>query len=76
VLLAQIPEGELDLACCILMNASRDTDAAGLGQAFEAGGDIDAVAKDVAVLDDDVPLMDPDAKLDAAFSRQRSVAFG
>jgi hypothetical protein len=36
----------------------------GLGQAFEAGGDVDAVAKDVVLLDDDVTLMDADAKLD------------
>ena len=38
----------------------------GSARAFEPGRDIDAVAKDVAVLDDDVADIDADAQLDAA----------
>jgi len=53
-----------------------DADPARLGQPFEAGGDIDAVAKDVAVLDDDVAHIDADAKLDAAVGRHAGVAPG
>src|SRR5215472_15132085 len=44
----------------ILLNAGRDADAARLGQSFEPGGDIDAVPKDVAILDDDVAHVDAD----------------
>ncbi len=42
-----------------------NADAAGLGERFQARRDIDAVAKDVAVLDDDVAEIDADAKPDA-----------
>jgi hypothetical protein len=41
----------------------------GSGQRFEARGDVDAVAENVAVLDDDVALMDADAKFDALGGR-------
>ena len=47
-----------------LLNPRRDADAAGLGQRFEAGGDIDAVTEDVAVLDDDIANVHADAELD------------
>jgi hypothetical protein len=76
LLLAQIAEGEVELAGGVLAYPRRDADATRFGQPFEAGRDVDAVTKDVATLDDDVALMDPDAELDAAFWRQRSVAFG
>src|SRR5215470_14848608 len=53
-----------------------DADPARLGQPLEAGGDIDAVAKDVAVLDDDVAHVDPDTKLDAVVGSCAGVALG
>ena len=37
----------------------------GLGQAFEPGGDVDAVTKDVPIVDDNVTHIDTDAELDA-----------
>ena len=46
----------------------RDADAAGLGQRFEPGGDVDPVAEDVVVVDDDVAEIDADAPLDAPVS--------
>src|SRR5262249_6866177 len=60
----------------VLLNPGRDADAAGFGQAFEAGGDVDAVAEDVAVLDDDVALMDAGAEFHAPLRRKRRTAFG
>src|SRR5208337_3249637 len=49
-------------------------DRARLGDAFEAGGDIDAVAHQVAVgFLDDVAEMDADAKLDAPLGRKAGV---
>src|SRR5216683_591545 len=47
-----------------------------LGQAFETGGDVDAVAEYVVVLDDDVADVDADAEVDAAFCRYWGIAFG
>ena len=75
-LLADILEGEVEAAGGVLLDPRRDADAAGLGEAFEPGGDIDPVAEDVAVLDDDVALVDADAELEALFRRGRGVAFG
>ena len=51
------------------------TDRAGLGDSFEARGDIDAVAHQVAVaLLDHVAQMDADAEHDPAFGRHAGVA--
>ena len=61
----------LDLAVGVL----RETDRAGLGDALEPRGDVDAVAHQVAVAFlDDVAEMNADAELDAAFGRQAGVA--
>ncbi len=38
----------------------------GLGKRLEPGGDVDAIAEDIAVLDYDVAEIDPDAHRDAA----------
>jgi len=68
-LLADVLEGELKAARRVLLNAGRDADAARFGQAFEPRRDIDAIAKDVAALDDDVPDIDADADFDTTVSR-------
>jgi hypothetical protein len=73
LLFAQIAEGEVQLAGGVFLDARRDTDAARIGQSFETRGDIDAVAEDVAVLDDDVALVDADAQFDAAVRREPGV---
>ena len=75
-LFAHILERKVEAARRILLNTRRYTDAARLGQAFEAGRDIDAIAEDVALFDDDIALVDADAELDAAVRRQRGVVFG
>ena len=50
-------------------------DRAGLGDAFEPGGDIDSIAHQVAVaLFDNVADMDADPELDATLRRQSGVA--
>ena len=43
-----------------------DADPIGLGDAFEPGGDVDAVAEDVVTLDEHIAEMDADAPLHAA----------
>jgi len=54
------------------VNARRYADAAGLGQRFEPRRDI-APSPDVAILDDDITLMDADAVFDAAVGRERRI---
>ena len=66
LLLAQITEGEVELARSVLAYPRRNANATGLGQAFEPRRNVDAVAKDVAILDDDVADVDADPKFDAA----------
>src|SRR5215831_9717304 len=48
----------------------------GCAKPFEARGNVDAVAKDVAVFDDDVALMNADAPLDAVFRNRCRVGLG
>jgi hypothetical protein len=74
LLLADVFEGEVETARGILLHPRRDADSAGLGQSFEPRCDIDAVAKDVAVLDVNIPDIDTDAKLDAVVGRYTGVA--
>ena len=62
-MLADVFKGEVEAARGVLPDPRRDADSARLGQAFEPRGDIHPVAKDVAVLDDDVAKMDADAEL-------------
>ena len=50
-LLAQVVEGDLDLAADLPVRVVRHADAAGLGNAFQPRGDVDAVAEDVVVVD-------------------------
>jgi hypothetical protein len=50
-----------------------DADAAGLGQTFKPGGDVDAVAKGVVTVDDDIADVDADPKLDALLWRDAGV---
>ena len=65
-------EPPLDLPIGVLGEADR----AGLGDALQPRGDIDAVAHQIAVgLLDDVAEMDADAELDAALRRQAGIAF-
>ncbi|HZS84803.1 MAG TPA: hypothetical protein VFA50_18145 [Stellaceae bacterium] len=55
------------------MNGARDDDAGGIGQRPEAGGDVDAVAEEIAVIDDDIAEIDADAQAQAAIGGDRSV---
>ena len=48
----------------------------GSANAFEPGGDVDAVAVDVVVVADDVAEIDADAELDAPLGRHIGIALG
>ena len=57
----------------MVAHAPRDANAAGIGKRFEPGGDVDAVAEDVAILDHDVADIDADAEEQAVLGRQAFV---
>jgi hypothetical protein len=65
LLIAGILEGGVDLAADLPEGVIGDADAAGLGDPLQPRGDVDAIAEDVAFLDDDVADVNPDAQLDA-----------
>src|SRR5262249_36930054 len=69
-------EFELNLAAHLLVSRSREADTARLGDAFETGGDVDAVAEDIVTLDDDVAEINADPKGDAPLLRQHGLALG
>src|SRR5205085_7765145 len=50
--------------------------SAGLGQGFEARGDVDAVTENIVVLDDDVAEIDPNAEYNPQIFRHRCVPLG
>ena len=69
-------ESELKPLVQLLAHLARDADPARLGQAFEAGGDVDAVAVDVLALDDHVAQVHADPETDALRLRHVPLATG
>ena len=63
-LLADVVEGDIHLAADLPMGVVGDAHAARLGDPLETRRDIDAVAENIVVVEDDVADMDADAKLD------------
>src|ERR1700731_3771366 len=51
-----------------------DADPAGLRDAFEPRRNIDSISENIAVLDDDVADVNPDADFDAPFIRNADIA--
>ena len=72
---AHVADGELDPPLHLPVSVLGERDGAGLGDAFEPGGDVHAVAHQIAVgLLDDIAEVDADPELDAAVFRQARVA--
>jgi hypothetical protein len=68
--LAEIADRKLEPRLDLPIGVLRQADRAGLANTFETGGDIDAVAHQIAVaLLHHVAEMDADPKLDAALGR-------
>ena len=74
--LAAVGEGDADLAGDLGMDHVGDQDAARRGLAFEAGRDIDAVAENVAALEDDVAEIDADAQMHRGLDREVALGHG
>ena len=68
-LLAQLLEGGLELVADLVIGRAGDVDAAGIRGGFQARGDVDAVAIEIAALHHDVAEIDADAQHDAAVLR-------
>ena len=72
---AEVGHGQIEPPFHLTIGVLGKTDRAGRGDAFEARGDVDAVAHQVAVaLLDHVAEMDADTKFDALFRRDLGVA--
>ena len=60
---------EIELVPDLLVNGMGDANRAGLGESLEAGGDVDAIAEDVAAIDDHVAEIDTDPELETPVRR-------
>ena len=58
------------------MHLARHADATRLREPFQACGHVHTIPKDVTAVDNDVPDIDADAKLDPLFLRYTGIAFG
>jgi hypothetical protein len=73
LLLAEIVEGDVEAVAHLLVRRGTEANPARLSQRFEPGCNVDAVAEDIAILDDDVTDIDAHAKFDVALCRCRGV---
>jgi hypothetical protein len=72
---AQIGHGQIEPRLHLPIDIFEKTDRAGFGDTLQSGGNVDAVAHQIAVAFlDHVAKVNTDAKLDAALGRQASVA--
>ncbi len=76
LLLTHVADIDLELALDLLVGVFGKTDRAGGCQRFDASSNIDAIAIDVAFIDDDVADVDADAKFDPAIFGNGCVALG
>ena len=75
-MVSHILEDYVDFPNGVFMNTLRHENCPGFGQRLKPRRDIDAIAEDVAAFDDDVALMEPDAKLDASILGFAGIVFG
>ena len=74
---AEIGDGQIEPPLHLPVGVLGETDRARLANAFEARGDVDAVAHQIAVgLLDHIAQMNADAEFDAALRRQARIALG
>jgi hypothetical protein len=72
---AHIVEGDIDLAADLTLRVLGDANAARLCDPFETHCNIDPIAKDVIVCDDDITYVNADAKFDPLFLRHTGILF-
>ena len=75
ILVAEIVKGDVvEPVADLIAHRAGDADAAGLGEHLETRRDVDAIAEDVVLLDDDVAQIDADAELDPPRRRHIGIA--
>jgi hypothetical protein len=75
LLLAEILKEKGQPVAHVVVDRIGDEHPAGIGQGFDPGGDVDAVAVEVVALNDHVAEIDTDAQFDAVVGRDIRVAF-
>ncbi|MCY1231172.1 hypothetical protein D9M72_436100 [compost metagenome] len=73
-LLAKVFDRQFEAVGHLCRHRGGHADAADIGQLLDARGDVDAVAEDVVVLEDDVAEIDADAEFDPPVLRHVAVA--
>ena len=74
IVFALVLEVQVEAGADVIAHGGRNRDATRIGHAFQASGDVHAIAKDVTVLDDDIAEVDADAHFDPALGRHLFVA--
>src|SRR5205823_9976882 len=74
--LAHIVECDIEAVAHLVAHEAADANSARLSQCLQPRRDIDAVAMDVTILDDDIAQINADTKFDAPLGRDRRIAFG
>ena len=74
--LAEVLIREVDLVADLVVNATRDADAAGLRDGLQPGRDIHSVAEDIVVLDHHIAEIEANAKGHAAILGQGLIETG
>src|SRR5262245_65799927 len=72
-LFAQLVELKTELVLNLIMYDTRDHDAARIGECFQPGCHINAIAINVVTINDDIADIDADTKLDAFLTRDIDV---
>jgi hypothetical protein len=71
-----IVEGNIDFAADLALGVIGDADASGFRDPFQTRGDVDAIAKNIVVIDDDVADVNADAEFDPGILRYIGVLPG
>src|SRR5215472_11116948 len=74
--LSHVAEIECELALDLLVGVLGKADRAGAGERLHASGNVDAIAIDIALVDDDVTNIDTDSELNPTIFGNDSVALG
>jgi hypothetical protein len=64
---------EIQLLPDVLVDGLRDANRAGLGKRLKPSGDVDAIAKYVVAIDNNIAKIDTNSQLETAFGRDRVV---
>ena len=73
-LLAHVLERAVELSAHLVVDLGGYADAAGLGERFQSGGDVDTLAVNILALDDDVTEIDANAQVNALVGRCAVIA--